>query len=122
MYVGASGAVMGLIGLYVTDILLNWESMTMPLLRLVAMLIAIGAMLALEYVVTPLTPAVRCVLAAPGWLFSPPPPPSCMSVMLLAPRGRAALVLLLLLLPARTAPLCALHPLCPPTCHKRAAM
>ena len=55
LYVGASGAVFGFLGLYITDILLNFETMPMPLLRLLLMLVCLGFMLAMEYIDTPLS-------------------------------------------------------------------
>jgi membrane associated rhomboid family serine protease len=49
VYVGASGAVFGFIGLYLTDIILNWESMFRPLLRLALMLVSLGLTLGIEF-------------------------------------------------------------------------
>ncbi len=59
MYVGASGAVFGFIGLYITDTLINWESILAPLLRLLSMVVVVAIMLVLEYVASPLMPSVR---------------------------------------------------------------
>lgn len=49
VYVGASGAVFGFIGLYLTDIILNFESMYRPLLRLLMMLVSLGLTLGIEF-------------------------------------------------------------------------
>ncbi len=49
VYVGASGAVFGFIGLYLTDIILNFESMYKPLLRLALMLLSLGVTLGIEF-------------------------------------------------------------------------
>eukprot|EP00775_Hariotina_reticulata_P007166 gene7166-7380_t len=49
VYVGASGAVFGFLGLYLADIVLNWESIYRPLLRLALMLVSLGLTLGIEF-------------------------------------------------------------------------
>eukprot|EP00879_Flechtneria_rotunda_P023461 GHRR01024817.1.p1 GENE.GHRR01024817.1~~GHRR01024817.1.p1 ORF type:complete len:190 (+),score=35.48 GHRR01024817.1:384-953(+) len=59
VYVGASGAVFGFLGLYLADILLNFESMYRPLVRLAAMLVAIGLTLWIEFATAKANPVWR---------------------------------------------------------------
>lgn len=49
VYVGASGAVFGFLGLYLADIVLNFESMYRPVLRLALMLVSLGLTLGIEF-------------------------------------------------------------------------
>lgn len=49
VYVGASGAVFGFLGLYLADIVLNFESLYRPLLRLGLMLACLGLTLGVEF-------------------------------------------------------------------------
>eukprot|EP00195_Chlamydomonas_chlamydogama_P009647 CAMPEP_0202898498 /NCGR_PEP_ID=MMETSP1392-20130828/7012_1 /ASSEMBLY_ACC=CAM_ASM_000868 /TAXON_ID=225041 /ORGANISM="Chlamydomonas chlamydogama, Strain SAG 11-48b" /LENGTH=1047 /DNA_ID=CAMNT_0049584449 /DNA_START=381 /DNA_END=3524 /DNA_ORIENTATION=+ len=48
LVVGASGSVYGLIGLYLADILLNFESMSLPWLRVAAMVVALLFMVIMQ--------------------------------------------------------------------------
>jgi hypothetical protein len=48
MYVGASGAIFGMLGLAVADLVLNWESMVRPVVRAVLLAISIGILLVFE--------------------------------------------------------------------------
>eukprot|EP00878_Enallax_costatus_P043421 GHUV01051397.1.p1 GENE.GHUV01051397.1~~GHUV01051397.1.p1 ORF type:complete len:181 (+),score=29.94 GHUV01051397.1:295-837(+) len=57
VYVGASGAVFGFLGLYLADIVLNFESMYRPLLRLGLMLVALGLTLGVEFATARGSPA-----------------------------------------------------------------
>jgi membrane associated rhomboid family serine protease len=56
VYVGASGAVFGFLGLYLADILLNFESMYRPLLRLALMLTSLGLTLGIEFATARVSP------------------------------------------------------------------
>jgi hypothetical protein len=57
--VGASGAVFGFAGLFISDVVLNWESLEAPLVRLLIMAAIVATSFILEYTVTPLTAGVR---------------------------------------------------------------
>ncbi|WIA30558.1 hypothetical protein OEZ86_000641 [Tetradesmus obliquus] len=59
VYVGASGAVFGFLGLYLADILLNFESMYRPLLRLALMLTSLGLTLGIEFATARVSPLLR---------------------------------------------------------------
>ena len=59
MYVGASGAVFGFLGLYLADVALNWETMHRPLLRLALMLTALGLTLGVEFAAARVSPLLR---------------------------------------------------------------
>lgn len=48
LVVGASGSVFGFIGLYVADLVLNFESILWPMVQLVTMLLSVGLTIALQ--------------------------------------------------------------------------
>ncbi|KAI8466169.1 MAG: hypothetical protein J3K34DRAFT_434709 [Monoraphidium minutum] len=57
IYVGASGAVFGFVGLAISDLLLNWDTVSAPVVRLLVMLAMLGISIAVEYMEVPLMAA-----------------------------------------------------------------
>ncbi|KIY93520.1 rhomboid-like protease [Monoraphidium neglectum] len=53
LYVGASGAVFGFVGLAISDLLLNWDTVGAPVVRLLVMLAMLGLSIAVEYMELP---------------------------------------------------------------------
>lgn len=49
LYVGASGGIFGFLGLYLADVVLNYQTMVLPLLRLALLVLGVAAKLALEF-------------------------------------------------------------------------
>ena len=59
--VGASGAVIGLVGMFCADIAINWETLLLPWLRLAVLVVGIVLMVVLQVSVTWVVEVLRVI-------------------------------------------------------------
>ena len=66
--VGASGAVIGLVGMFCADIAINWETLLLPWLRLAVLVVGIVLMVVLQVSVAWVVEVLKVIGVGSGWV------------------------------------------------------